>query len=137
MQEEQASGREAARFIPCLERNIHMNFEYSEFEDGMRLIKLSGKLDIEGTNLVEPQFTLRCQGENAFVLVDLSQVTYLSSIGIPMLINNAKAVAKHGGRLALINPQPNVKSILDITGVLHLIRVYKDIETGRERVKQA
>jgi len=114
-----------------------MNLEYSELEDGVRLIKLSGKLDIEGTNLVEPQFALHCQGENVFVLVDLSQVTYLSSIGIPMLINNARAITKHGGRLALVNPQPNVKSILDITGVLHMVRIYKDIETAQERIRQA
>jgi anti-sigma B factor antagonist len=114
-----------------------MNIEFSELEDGVRVIKLAGKLDIEGTNLVEPQFTLHCQGENVLILVDLSQVNYLSSIGIPMLINNARSVTRHGGRLALVNPQPSVKSILDITGVLHNIRVYKDIETGRERIKQA
>lgn len=112
-----------------------MNLEYDELENGVRLIKLNGKLDLEGTNLIEPRFTLHCQGENVFVAVDLSTVTYLSSIGIPLLINNARAVAKRGGQLVLINPQSNVRSILDMTGVLNAIRMYNDIETALEKIK--
>ena len=112
-----------------------MNLEYSEIENGIRLIKLSGRLDMEGTNLAEPRFALHCAGDNALVLVDISEVTYLSSIGIPMLINNANAVAHRGGRLALLKPQPNVKYILDMTGVSHTIRIYYDLETAKEHLK--
>jgi anti-sigma B factor antagonist len=112
-----------------------MELEYSELEDGIRLIKLTGKLDMEGTTGIQEQFAQHCVGENVFVLADLSRVTYLSSIGIPMLVRNAKMVANHGGRLAFLSPQPNVKSILDITGVSHVIRIYKDLETAKERLK--
>jgi anti-anti-sigma factor len=112
-----------------------MNFEYSELENGVRLIKLSGRLDMDGTNLVEPQFALHCRGDNIFVLVDFSQVSYLSSIGIPMLIKNAKMVASRGGRLALLKPQMNVKYILELTGVTHSIRIYNDLETAIELLK--
>jgi anti-anti-sigma factor len=114
-----------------------MELEYSELESGIRLIKLTGKLDMEGTTSIEKQFSQHCAGENVFVLTDLSRVTYLSSIGIPMLVSNAKMVASQGGRLAFLNPQPNVKSILDITGVSHVIRIYNDIETAEARLKSA
>lgn len=114
-----------------------MNFEYSELDNGIRLIKLSGRLDMAGTNLIEQQFVQSCAGDNVFVLVDLSQVSYLSSIGIPMLITSAKAVASHGGRMALLNPPANVKLVLDITGVANMVRIYKDLETARDRLMQA
>ena len=114
-----------------------MELEYSELENGIRLIKLTGKLDMDGTTTIEKQFAQHCAGENVFVLVDLSRVTYLSSIGIPLLVSNAKTVSSHSGRLAFLSPQPNVKSILDITGVSHVIRIYKDIETAQARLKSA
>lgn len=114
-----------------------MELEYRELEDGLRLIKLIGRLDMEGTTHVDQEFAQRCSGENVFVLVDLSRMSYISSIGIPMLISAAKAVANGGGRLAFLSPQANVKSILDITGVSHVIRIYNDLETAQERLRSA
>ena len=73
-----------------------MKLEYSELDNGIRLIKLVGRLDMDGTNSIDKQFVQHCAGENVFVLVDLSSVNYLSSIGIPMLITRAKAVANRG-----------------------------------------
>ena len=39
-----------------------MELEYSELEGGIRLIKLTGKLDMEGTTSVEKQFSQHCIG---------------------------------------------------------------------------
>lgn len=114
-----------------------MKLEYSELDSGIRLIKLSGRLDMAGTNLIDKQFVEYCSGDNVFVLVDLSQVNYLSSIGIPMLISSAKAVANRGGRMALLNPQTSVKLVLDITGVANMLRIYKDLDTAKERLMLA
>lgn len=114
-----------------------MELEYRELDDGIRLIKLIGRLDMDGTTSVDQEFVERCAGENVFVLVDLSRMSYISSIGIPMLVGTAKAVANRGGRLAFLNPQSNVRSILDMTGVSHIIRIYSDLETAQERVKSA
>ena len=114
-----------------------MKLEYSELDNGIRLIKLIGRLDMAGTNLINRQFVEHCTGENVFVLVDLLEVNYLSSIGIPMLITSAKAIASHGGRMAFLMPQTSVKSVLDITGVSNMIRIYKDLETAKERLMTA
>jgi len=114
-----------------------MKLEYSELDNGIRVIKLIGRLDMEGTNIIDKQFVEHCAGDNVFVLVDLSQVNYLSSIGIPMLITSAKGVASRGGRMAFLNAQANVKSVLDITGVSNMIRIYKDLETAKERLMLA
>lgn len=65
------------------------------------------------------------------LVVDLSKVNYLSSIGIPMLINTAKSVASRGGKMALLNPQRNVAEVLDITGIPQIIPVYDDLESAK------
>ena len=112
-----------------------MKLEYSELDNGIRIITLIGRLDMAGANLIEKQFVQHCSGDNVFVLVDLAQVNYLSSIGIPMLISSAKGVTNRGGRMAFINPQMGVKTVLDITGVSNMIRIYHDLATAKERLR--
>ncbi len=114
-----------------------MKLDNEILENGIRVLKLTGKLDNDGTHSVEREFIQFCAGEQAYVLVDLSRLTYLSSIGIPLLVNSAKAVAGRGGRMALVAPQTNVKAVLEMTGVTHMIRIYKDMATARERLIQA
>jgi len=113
-----------------------MELQYSELEGGVRLIKLNGILDMNGTYRIEVDFVRHCAGEIVRVLVDLSEVTYLSSIGIPMLINAAKSVVRPGGKMILLNPQKAVEDVLDLAGISLIIPVCKDLNTaGLELVK--
>ena len=107
-----------------------MELQYTELENGVRLITLIGTLDMQGTFSVEVQFARLCAGKNALVLVDLSKVPYLSSIGIPMLINTARSVASQGGKMGLVGPIYDVHRVLDITGVPQIIPVYHDFDTA-------
>jgi anti-anti-sigma factor len=66
--------------------------------------------------------------------VDLSEVDYISSIGVHMLITSASSVAGRGGKLALLTPQPGVLQVLELTGVLQLIPIYSDLESAKAAV---
>ena len=103
-----------------------MKLEYTELNGGVRLIKLEGRLDLNGTYSIEIQFVNHCAGERVRVLVDLSGVNYVSSVGIPMLVNTAKSVMSHGGKLAFLNPQENVVKVLELVGVTQVIPIYYD-----------
>jgi anti-anti-sigma factor len=107
-----------------------MELQYNELENGIRVIKLIGTLDMQGTFSVEVQFSRFCAGDHVHVLVDLSKVTYLSSIGIPMLINTARSVASQGGRMGLVSPIYDVHRVLEITGVPQIIPIYHDFDTA-------
>lgn len=108
-----------------------MQLQYSELEDGIRLIKLSGALDMNGTYAIEVEFVRHCVGENVCVLVDLSRVNYISSIGIPMLVNSAKSIFRHGGKMALLSPQKSVEEILELAGIPPIIPIYRDLASAR------
>jgi len=107
-----------------------MELQYSELDNGIRLIELNGALDMNGTYAIEVEFVRHCTGKNVHVLVDLSRVSYISSIGIPMLINSAKAVTSQGGKMALLNPQKTVEDVLEITGIPLIIPVYSDLQSA-------
>src|SRR5687768_15890948 len=63
-------------------RGEAMELQYSERDNHIRLIKLTGRLDIDGKAEIETKFAGYCSGEKARVVVDLSGVDFLASIGI-------------------------------------------------------
>ena len=107
-----------------------MQLLYSELDKGFRLIKLSGTLDVVGTGQIETKFSEHCFGDKVRVVVDLSEVDFLASIGIRLLALTAKAVASRGGKMALIGPQPDVQNVLEITGIPAMIPIYSQFESA-------
>ena len=107
-----------------------MELQYSERENNIRLIKLTGRLDIIGKGEIETKFAGYCSGEKARVVVDLSNVDFLASIGIRLLALTARSVASRGGRMVLLNPIPDVQSVLEITGIPAIIPIYSYLESA-------
>jgi anti-sigma B factor antagonist len=107
-----------------------MEIHYSELDNGIGLIKLAGELDIIGTGKIETQFTGYCSGENIRMVVDLSGVVFLASIGIRMLVTTAKSVASRGGKMVLINPISDVHGVLEVTGIPAIIPIYSQLESA-------
>ena len=107
-----------------------MDLQYSEFNNDIRMIKLIGKLDIMGVGQIETQFAGYCGGEKARVVVDLSEVDFLASIGIRLLTLTAKSVASRSGRMVLLNPTPDVLHVLEVTGIPAIIPVYSYYESA-------
>jgi anti-anti-sigma factor len=107
-----------------------MELQYSGLENDSRLIKLIGDLDILGVGMIETQFTGYCAREKPRVLVDLSDVPFLASTGIRLLTLNAKSIFSHGGRMVLLRPVPEVRSVLEVTGIPAIIPICDGLESA-------
>ena len=107
-----------------------MKIQYSELDNDIRLIKLIGTLDVVGTGEIETKFSGYCAGRNVRVVVDLSAVDFLASTGIRLLTSTAKSIASQGGRMALINPIPEVRYVLELTGIPEFIPMYSHLESA-------
>lgn len=107
-----------------------MEIQYSEIENGIRLIALEGRFDIIGTGQIETKFSGYCSGLNVRVVVDMSKVDFIASIGIRLLMLTAKSIASRGGRMVILNPTPDVFSVLEVTGIPAIIPVYSNLESA-------
>jgi anti-anti-sigma factor len=107
-----------------------MEIHYNELDNGIGLIKLNGTLDIIGTGDIETKFTGYCSGDKVRMIVDLSQVDFLASIGIRLLMLTAKSIASRGGKMVLLNPIPEVHHVLEITGIPAIIPIYSQLESA-------
>jgi len=88
--------------------------------DEMR-IALNGRLDAAWSNSVNKTLQDTVHGGAHRIALDLSQVTYLSSAGIRVLVLLTKNLKTIGGTLRLIDPSPTVSEVLKLVGFQQLL----------------
>jgi anti-anti-sigma factor len=76
-----------------------MELAVHDLDSGILGISLSGRMDIIGTQQIDLKFTALTSTRKAQILVDLSNVTFIASIGIRTLITTAKAQKARGGTM--------------------------------------
>jgi anti-sigma B factor antagonist len=101
-----------------------------ERADGIHRMILAGRMDGAGTEQVTSDFTAVIATQPARVVVDMRQVVFLSSVGIRLLLSNAKSLKQYGGLMAIAGPQPMVREVLEIVGIARLIPVHADLESA-------
>jgi stage II sporulation protein AA (anti-sigma F factor antagonist) len=114
-----------------------MQLETTTLPSGIVQLSLTGRLDIAGVGQVENPFTFAVATREVRALVDLAGVEFIASIGIRMLLQNAKAVQARGGRMALYGPQPLVREALTTAGIDLLIPLFDDLDAACAHLLEA
>lgn len=92
------------------------------FDNGVLTIKLSGHIDSANAAEVERAIVeLREQNSASLVTVDCDALQYISSAGLRVILRLKKAA----GGVELINVQPPVYEVLDMTGFTEMMEVKK------------
>src|ERR1700740_2467782 len=96
---------------------------------GVVKVVLDGRLDITGAGVIDLQFNA-IAGSHRGVVVDMTNVSFLASIGIRTLLLGAKAIQRRGGALVLLNPVDDVVKVLEVTGVTDLMPIFHDSDAA-------
>ena len=102
--------------------------ELKVVEDSPKLIRvvLAGELDSLGAGQVELKLTVLMRGTSPHAIVDMSNVTYIASMGVGLLVSVLKVLNRRGARLILLNPQPAVLIVLEATRLTEILGVAMD-----------
>jgi anti-sigma B factor antagonist len=112
-----------------------MKLEISELKSGIKQAKLIGRLDMKGTNEIDNEFAAKVGTTKGSVIVDMTEVEFLSSIGMRLLISAARAIAKRGGKMVILKPQPLVREVIETAGFDAIIPLYDDFDEACEALK--
>jgi anti-anti-sigma factor len=88
-------------------------------------------LSIEGTLLLRElqnarqTFDYFKEKSGAKVALDLSKTKLIDSSAVTLLIGFQKRLIAEGGRLAILNPSPEITSVFDVLELEHSIPVFK------------
>jgi anti-anti-sigma factor len=108
-----------------------MRLSVTAMENGITKVSLSGRLDVQSALEIDDEFT-KIAKENRNLLVDLSDVTFIASLGIRTLVVGAKATSNNGGKMVLLNPQPNVEQVLRTSHIDTVMPITHDSATVAE-----
>ena len=94
------------------------------------IIELPNRLDAVGVTAIESRFSATIAGHKGKVLADMSNVSFVASLALRMLLLNLKAAQVFGGDLRLCGLQPQVADIFRKSRFDTLFKIYPDLDTA-------
>ena len=95
-------------------------------DDNLTVLKPHGRLDSQDGPVFEQTIEKTIESGNSSIVIDMSEISYISSHGLRVILTGAKLAKAAGGRLAICSSQEIVKKVFDITGVGTLIGIYRE-----------
>jgi anti-anti-sigma factor len=100
-----------------------MPIELVELDAGVTKVILAGRIDIAGAQEIDMPMSV-VGGSRRAVVVDLSAVEFMASMGLRAVVLCAKSVQSKRGKIVLLAPRPEVLEVIQTSGIDELIPVY-------------
>jgi anti-anti-sigma factor len=97
---------------------------------GVRLLRLTGELDMAGVDQLERLLTPDQTPEGATFVIDMRGLSFIDSSGLRALIMADERVRDEGGRFIVVRGPDRVNEILEMTGVAQRIELVDEPLAG-------
>src|SRR4051794_20145537 len=94
------------------------------------VLPLHGEIDLNVSPEIAVTFNELVRDKPPRVVVDLTDVTYIDSSGLAVLIVGMQQVKEYGGKFALAGLQNDVQSILQIARLDQLFVTYPHVDAA-------
>jgi anti-anti-sigma factor len=110
---------------------------YKTTEGNTGIVTVSGRMDADWAAEFEKACVELTTGEwgTPNVIVELSGLTYASSMGLRAFLAVAKARQEAGGELVLVGLGGFVKQVFDLTRITSLFRTAASLDAAREALR--
>ncbi len=110
-----------------------MQIDKTDLGASITRLKLAGRLDLNGAAMAEIPLALAAKNARG-LMIDMSEVSFVSSLGVRHLVMAAKALSRNGGTLVLFDVTPPVAEILTTMGIADLIPMVASEPSALEMV---
>lgn len=100
-----------------------MEISISPIRERLVKVTLAGRLDTPGVNRVETRFLASLVPNGNSAIVDLSQVEFVSSLGIRMILSAARSLKARQALLAVYGAQAGVTQVFDFAALGQIIPI--------------
>jgi anti-sigma B factor antagonist len=87
------------------------------------IVALTGEIDILAAGRVRDTLIAVCNGGEKYVIVDMTNVTFMDSTGLSALVGGVKRFRSVGGQVVLRSPGPSVRKVMEITGLSRVFSI--------------
>lgn len=99
-------------------------------QGGIRVITLSGRFDSPAAPLFDAWFAEQDKPENSRYLLDLAEVSYITSAGLRSLLKLLKLLEGRGGKLVLCSVVAPVQDLFKIAGFSGFLTICETRESA-------
>jgi len=92
------------------------------------VLRLSGEVGLESEDELESLVLTRFGHEGSNLILDLSEITYIDSWTLGLFLRIEQLLSARGGGLAVACPQPDVRRLLALTGLLGRLHVFDGLD---------
>lgn len=87
------------------------------------VVKLHGEIDQHCAAEIRDDIDreIDIKSDISIVILDLGGVTFMDSSGLGMIMGRYRKLTAMGGRLMLVRPRPQVKKVLELSGIKKLL----------------
>jgi anti-anti-sigma factor len=93
-----------------------------------RTMVLEGRLDHQSADDFDRQLEPVLESPAKVLVFDLTGLEYITSAGLRSLFRAQKVMQARAGKAVLLNPQPQVRKVLDIVKVPELGSVFQSVQ---------
>jgi anti-sigma B factor antagonist len=104
-----------------------MRMQLEEVAPGVTKANLTGRLDIGGSQDIDLQFSA-LTGSCRALIVDLSEVSFIASMGLRTLILGARTMSRKGGHMVLFRPVIAVEAVLVSSGTDNVVPILRNLD---------
>ena len=105
-----------------------MELSVIQSTDRLTHVALSGRLDAVGVQQVGTRFQGVTASRGKPTIIDLSNVEFIASLGLGMLLSCARSLHGRGVRAVIVNPQPLVAKALETAHMMSVIPVVRSVQ---------
>ena len=91
--------------------------------DEVTVVTIKGEVDIYSIDVFRGAIEKSFDQEAREIILDCSELTYIDSIGMGVLIEMRNKSQELGKKMLMKNPRPNIKKLLTLTGVDQIIDI--------------
>ncbi|KMY68011.1 hypothetical protein AAU61_09315 [Desulfocarbo indianensis] len=99
-------------------------------KNDVTVVALAGRFDAQSAGNAEETLKKVLEADGTKILIDMSQVEYISSAGLRVLLSTAKKLAGVSGKLVLCGLKPYVREVFEVAGFTSIFMILPDEAQG-------
>ena len=114
-----------------------MAIETRQVDDWLVIVKVKGELDAYLAPEVRERVEEVLGSGAAWLLMDLTEVEYIDSVGLGIMVGAAKRANERGGDLSIACGRPSVVRVFEVSGTKDLLNLFPTVGEARAVLEAA
>ena len=106
---------------------MSLSIEIAPAGNGYQRVALAGRLDTHTYADLDQRLAPLLDSPSRSLVLDLAGLEYISSAGVRSIFKARKALAERGGKVLVVNPQPQIQKVFDVVKAVPLNEIFNTV----------